>query len=57
MNKCAEVRMIDRFTTKHDHESFAAMGINVGCRVTEPMDVFRVDLGHGASSHNGSSSR
>ena len=52
MNKGAKIWMIDRLTTKHNHERFAAMGIDVGGRVTEPMDVFRVDLGHGASSHN-----
>ena len=57
MNQRTEIGMIDRFTTKHNHEGFAAMRVNVWGRVTEPMDIFRVNLGHGASSHNGSSSR
>lgn len=56
MNKRAEIRMIDRFTAKHNHESLTAMGINVGGRIAEPMNVFRINLWHGASSHNGSNS-
>ena len=30
----------------------AAMRIDVRRRVTKPMDIFRVNLWHGASSHN-----
>lgn len=56
MNQGAKICVIDRFTAKHNHERFAAMSVNVGGRVTEPMNVFRINLGHGASSHNGSSS-
>ena len=57
MNQCTKIWMIDRLATKHNHERFAAMSINIRGRITEPMDVFRIDLGHGASSHSGSNSR
>ena len=57
MDKGTKIRMINGLTTKHHHKSLAAMSVNVGRRVTKPMDVFRVDLWHGASIHNRGNSR